>query len=487
MKLLKDILYKAPLEEMIGSPNVAITGIQFDSRKVESYHVFVAVRGTQSNGHDFIEKAIEKGAIAVVCEEMPQQLNPQICYVRVRNSSEALAYMASNFYEYPSKELKLVGVTGTNGKTSTVTLLHDLFTGLGYKCGMLSTVVNKIGKKELNSTHTTPDAVSINALIREMVDSGCDYCFMEVSSHAIDQHRVTGLQFKVAVFTNITHDHLDYHITFDNYIKAKKALFDFLPNDAMALINKDDKRAGVMVQNTEASVRTYSLNSMADFKGKVLENHFDGLHLNFNGNELWTRLVGKFNASNLLAVYGVALLLKQDNIAVLTEISKLGKVEGRFESLLSDEGVIGIVDYAHTPDALKNVLSTIKEIRTGNEEVITLIGCGGDRDKSKRPEMAQIACEMSTRVILTSDNPRTENPDDILNDMKKGVPPLHFKKTLSISDRKEAIRAAVAFAKPGDIILVAGKGHEKYQEINGVKHPFDDKAILKELFNLETN
>lgn len=487
MKLLKDILYKAPLEEMIGSPNVAITSIQFDSRKVESYHVFVAVRGTQSDGHNFIDKAIEKGAIAVVCEEMPEQLNPQICYVRVRNSAEALAHMACNFYDHPSKELKLVGVTGTNGKTSVVTLLHELFTGLGYKCGMLSTVVNKIGKKELNSTHTTPDAVSVNALIREMLDSGCDYCFMEVSSHAIDQHRVTGLQFKVAVFTNITHDHLDYHKTFDNYIKAKKALFDNLSEDAYALINKDDKRGGVMVQNTEALAYTYSLSGMADFKGKVLENHFDGLQLNFNGNELWTRLVGKFNASNLLAVYGAANLLKQDNIAVLTEISKLGKVEGRFESLKSAEGIIGIVDYAHTPDALKNVLSTIKEIRTGNEEVITVVGCGGDRDKSKRPEMAQIACEMSTRVILTSDNPRTENPDDILNDMKKGVPPLHFKKTLSISDRKEAIRAAVAFAKPGDIILVAGKGHEKYQEINGVKHPFDDKAILKELFNLETN
>ena len=484
MKILKDILYKTGLEEVIGTTNVAIENVFFDSRAVESFSLFVAVSGTQVDGHKFIDKAIEKGAVAVVCEQLPEVLNKDITYVKVGNSAEALGYIACNFYDNPSEELKLVGVTGTNGKTSVVTLLHQLFQSLGYKCGMLSTVVNKIGDDVLNATHTTPDALSVNRLMHEMVEEGCDYCFMEASSHAIDQHRVTGLDFDVAVFTNITHDHLDYHKTFKNYINAKKLLFDNLKPEAFALVNNDDRNGAVMVQNTSAKVQTYGVKTMTDFKAKVIENQFTGLQLSIDGNDVWTRLVGGFNAYNLLAVYGVAVLLEQDKMDVLTAVSKLDTVNGRFEYIKTPSDIAGIVDYAHTPDALENVLETIKEIRTRNEQVITVVGCGGDRDKAKRPEMARIACKFSDKVIFTSDNPRSEEPDVIIADMQAGVPPQDFKKTLSITNRKEAIKAAVTMAESGDIILVAGKGHETYQEIKGVRHDFDDMAVLTELFQM---
>jgi len=481
MKLLKDILYRARIEEVIGSTNLAIDAIQFDSRKVEAFTAFVAVKGTQVDGHEFVEQAILKGAVAIICEDLPEQFRAGVTYVRVQNSSEALAFMAANFYDQPSQEIKLVGVTGTNGKTSVVTLLHQLFSQLGYQAGMLSTVVNKIGRQELASTHTTPDVIAVNRLLREMVDAGCDFCFMEASSHAIHQHRVTGLAFDVAVFTNITRDHLDYHETFDNYIVAKKALFDGLGSQAFALVNKDDNHSEVMVQNSAARVRTFSVRELADFKAKIIENQFTGLQLNINGNDVWTKLVGKFNASNLLAVYGVAELLDQETIDVLTEMSRLNTVEGRFQYIKTADNIAGIVDYAHTPDALENVLKTVKEIRTGNEQVITVVGCGGDRDSGKRPLMAETACQFSDRVILTSDNPRTEDPQQILDDMQAGVPAQHFKKTTQVINRKEAIKAAILEAQPGDIVLIAGKGHEKYQEINGVKHDFDDMAIMKEL------
>lgn len=484
MKILKDILYKTGLEEVIGTTNVAIENVLFDSRAVESFSLFVAVSGTQVDGHKFIDKAIEKGAVAVVCEQLPEVLNKDVTYVKVGNSAEALGYIACNFYDNPSEELKLVGVTGTNGKTSVVTLLHQLFQSLGYKCGMLSTVVNKIGDDVLNATHTTPDALSVNRLMHEMVEEGCDYCFMEASSHAIDQHRVTGLDFDVAVFTNITHDHLDYHKTFKNYINAKKLLFDNLKPEAFALVNNDDRNGAVMVQNTSAKVQTYGVKTMTDFKAKVIENQFTGLQLSIDGNDVWTRLVGGFNAYNLLAVYGVAVLLEQDKMDVLTAVSKLDTVNGRFEYIKTPSDIAGIVDYAHTPDALENVLETIKEIRTRNEQVITVVGCGGDRDKAKRPEMARIACKFSDKVIFTSDNPRSEEPDVIIADMQAGVPPQDFKKTLSITNRKEAIKAAVTMAESGDIILVAGKGHETYQEIKGVRHDFDDMAVLTELFQM---
>jgi UDP-N-acetylmuramoyl-L-alanyl-D-glutamate--2,6-diaminopimelate ligase len=482
MKLLKDLLYKARIEEVVGSTNVAIDAIAFDSRKVGAFSAFVAVVGTLADGHDYIDRAVDKGAVAVICEQLPEVQRTGVSYVRVKSSSEALAHMACNFYNHPSSKLKLIGVTGTNGKTSVVTLLHALFTGLGYKAGMLSTVVNKIGREELASTHTTPDALSVNKLLARMVDEGCDYCFMEASSHAIHQHRVTGLDFNVGVFTNITRDHLDYHKTFDNYIAAKKGLFDMLGAQAYALVNKDDNHAEIMVQNSAAKTKTFSVRELADYKAKIIENRFSGLQLNINGNDVWTKLVGKFNAYNLLAVFGVADLMGQDKLAVLTELSNLNTVEGRFQYLRTKDNISGIVDYAHTPDALENVLKTIKDIRTGNEQVITVVGCGGDRDAGKRPEMARIACEFSTKVILTSDNPRTEDPQTIIDDMQEGVPPQHFKKTMQVVSRKEAIKAAILAAEPGDILLIAGKGHEKYQEINGVRHDFDDMAIMKELF-----
>jgi UDP-N-acetylmuramoyl-L-alanyl-D-glutamate--2,6-diaminopimelate ligase len=480
MKLLKDILYKAGLEEVSGTTNLAVSGIVFDSRKVKKDSLFIATRGTNVDGHAYINKAIELGALAIVCEEYPETLLENITYVKVKDTAFALAIIASNFYDNPSEKLKLVGVTGTNGKTTTVTLLYNLFKQLGYTVGLLSTVKNKIQNEVIPSTHTTPDAVALNELLSKMVEKGCQYAFMEVSSHAVVQHRTTGLTFAGGVFTNITHDHLDYHKTFDEYIKAKKGFFDKLGDEAFALTNKDDANGKVMLQNTSATKVTYALKSVADHKCRIIENHLNGLLLNIDGQELWVKLIGNFNAYNVLAVYSVAILLKQDRTNVLTALSLLNAVEGRFQQIKSTSGIIGIVDYAHTPDALKNVLETIKTIRTGNEQVITLIGCGGDRDTSKRPVMAKIACELSNKVILTSDNPRSEDPEEILNQMQAGIDPVEMKKTLRISDRKEAIRTACTFAKPGDIILIAGKGHENYQEIKGVKHPFDDYEILKE-------
>ena len=480
MRLLTDILYKAGLEEIIGTTNVAVSSITFDSRKVKKDSLFIAVKGTAVDGHNFITQAIETGAIAIVCEEIPTTQLENITYVKVKNANYALGIIAANFYDNPSQKLKLVGVTGTNGKTTTVTLLYNLFKSLGYTVGLLSTVKNKINNEELVATHTTPDAISLNELLNKMLEKGCQYVFMEVSSHAIVQHRVTGITFAGGVFTNITHDHLDYHKTFDEYIKAKKTFFDNLSEEAFALTNKDDANGMVMLQNTKATRVTYALKSPADHKCRIVENHLNGLLLNIDNKEVWVKLIGMFNAYNVLAVYSVAVLLKQDATNILTALSTLNSVEGRFQYLKSETGIIGIVDYAHTPDALKNVLETIKGIRTGNEQVVTLAGCGGDRDAAKRPIMAKIACQFSNKVILTSDNPRSEDPEEILNQMQKGIDPVDAKKTLRITDRKEAIKTACSLAKPGDIILIAGKGHEKYQEIKGVKHPFDDFEILKE-------
>lgn len=484
MKLLKDILYKVGLTEVNGSTNVAITAISFDSRKIEKDSLFVAVKGTQSDGHKYIDETIAKGAVAVLCEELPQTMNEKITYVKVKDTSLALGIVASNFYDNPSEHIKLVGVTGTNGKTTTVTLLFNLFKKLGYKAGLLSTVKNQINNDVVSATHTTPDSLQLNALLRQMIDKGCTHCFMEVSSHAVVQNRISGIHFEGGVFTNITHDHLDYHKTFEEYIKAKKRFFDSLGAEAFALTNKDDANGEVMLQNTRALKRTYSLRTMADFKCKVVENQFSGLLLNIDNSEVWSKLIGSFNAYNLLAVYATAVLLKEDKTNILTTLSSLSSVEGRFQYVRADNGIIGIVDYAHTPDALLNVLKTINDIRTGNERVITVVGCGGDRDAAKRPIMAKIACDLSNKVILTSDNPRSEDPDAIIKEMQKGVDGVNRKKTLSITDRSEAIKTACSFAKSGDIILVAGKGHEKYQEIKGVKHSFDDMLVLQENLKL---
>ncbi len=484
MKLLKDILYKVGLVEVISSTNIAITAVSFDSRKIEKDSLFVAVKGTQSDGHKYIEDTIAKGAIAVLCEALPLIINDKVTYIKVNNSALALGIVAANFYDNPSEKIDLVGVTGTNGKTTTVTLLFNLFRKLGYKAGLLSTVQNKINNDTIPSTHTTPDAIELNALLRQMLDSGCTHCFMEVSSHAVVQNRIAGIHFTGGVFTNITHDHLDYHRTFDEYIKAKKGFFDMLGADAFALVNKDDPNGLVMIQNTKATKKTYSLRTMADFRCKVVENQFNGLLLNIDNNDVWSKLIGNFNAYNLLAVYATAILLKEDKTNVLTTLSTLNAVEGRFQYVRTDNGIVGIVDYAHTPDALMNVLKTINDIRTGNEHVITVVGCGGDRDSAKRPVMAKIACDMSNKVILTSDNPRSEDPDTIIKQMQQGVDAVNYKKTISITNRSEAIKTACSIAKPGDIILVAGKGHEKYQEIKGIKHPFDDMLVLKENLKL---
>jgi len=480
MKLLSDILYKVKLDTVMGSTHMAISSVTFDSRKVKKDSLFVATSGTSSDGHAFIDKAIESGAIAIVCEEFPEKKNETITYVKVSDSSVALGIIACNYFDNPSEKIKLVGVTGTNGKTTTVTLLFNLFRSLGYSAGLLSTVQNKINNTIIPATHTTPDPLSLNELLNAMVEQNCEYAFMEVSSHAVVQNRIAGITFAGGVFTNITHDHLDYHITFDEYIKAKKKFFDQLPNTAFALVNRDDKNGVVMMQNTKAQKNTYGLRNVADFKCKIIENHLNGLLLQIDGQELWVKLIGTFNAYNVLAVYATAILLRQDKTNVLTALSNLNSVEGRFQYIKSPNGVIGIVDYAHTPDALKNVLETIKDIRSGNEQVITVVGCGGDRDNAKRPVMAAIACEYSSKVILTSDNPRSEDPEEILNQMQKGINPVDAKKTLRITDRKEAIKTALSLSKSGDIILVAGKGHEKYQEIKGVKYPFDDFEILKD-------
>ncbi len=484
MKLLSDILYKVKLEEIIGSTHVAISSIVFDSRKVKKDSLFVATKGAADDGHIYIQKAIELGAIAIVCEEIPKDKNDQITYVKVADSTYALGVMACNYYDNPSEKLKLVGITGTNGKTTTVTLLFNLFKSLGYSVGLLSTVQNKINNTVIPSTHTTPDAITLNELLFKMEEQGCEFVFMEVSSHAIIQNRIAGINFTGALFSNITHDHLDYHKTFDEYIKAKKQFFNLLPSTAFALTNRDDKNGMVMLQNTKANKYTYGLKNIADYKCKIIESHLNGLLLNIDNHEVWVKLIGTFNAYNILSVYATAVLLKQDITSVLTALSNLNSVEGRFQYVKSPNGVIGIIDYAHTPDALKNVLETVKEIRSGSEQVITLVGCGGDRDSAKRPIMAAIACEYSNKVILTSDNPRTEDPEEILNQMQAGVNPVDVKKVLRITDRREAIKIACSFSSKGDIILIAGKGHEKYQEINGVKHDFDDLEILKETIKI---
>lgn len=484
MKLLKDILYKVRLVGVIGSTNSSVSSIAFDSREVQRNGLFVAVKGTASNGHEFIDKAIETGAKAVVCEVLPENIVSGVTYIQVEDSKQALGYVASNFYENPSSKLKLVGVTGTNGKTTTTSLLFDLFQKLGYKVGLISTVVYRIGEKEIKSTHTTPNAIRLNELFSQMVEEEVDYCFMEVSSHAIHQGRIEGLEFAGGVFTNITHDHLDYHNTFKEYIGVKKSFFDGLSKSSFAITNADDKNGMVMMQNTKAEVITVARKTDADFRVKVIENQFSGLQLSINGTEVWVKLIGDFNAYNLVSVYAVAKQLHEDELEILTQMSLLNNVEGRFEYIKTKGNVIGIVDYAHTPDALKNVLQTISNIRTGNEKVITVVGCGGDRDKTKRPLMADIACKLSDKVILTSDNPRTENPSAILEDMQAGVEALDYKKTLTITDRKEAIKTASALAEENDIILVAGKGHENYQEINGERFPFDDLEILSETLKI---
>lgn len=480
MKNLQDILYGVKLLETHGATNIDFTEIQFDSRKVKDGAVFVATKGVQVDGHEFIQKSLDAGAVAIVCEELPTNLANGITYIKVSDSHEALGLMASNYFEQPSKQLKLVGITGTNGKTTTTTLAHDLITDLGYPAGLISTVVNKVNQEEIPATHTTPNPLALNELLREMVDAGCEFCFMEVSSHAIHQKRIAGLDFDIAAFSNITHDHLDYHKTFKEYIHAKKMFFDGLGGNAIAITNIDDANGLVMTQNTKAKVKTLALKTLADYKAKILENSFSGLVLSLNNQDVWTNLIGGFNAYNVLTVFAIAVELGLDEVEVLTGISKLKSVEGRFEYLKSDKNVIGIVDYAHTPDALKNVLSTIQSVRTRNEQVLTVVGCGGDRDKTKRPLMAEIACEFSDKVILTSDNPRTEDPELILKDMQAGVPVEKSARALSITNRAEAIKVACSLAESGDIILVAGKGHEKYQEINGERFPFDDFETLQE-------
>jgi len=485
MALLQDILYKAGIRSVTGRTDVEVKNVQTDSRKITNGSVFIAIRGVNVDGHQFIEKVVTNGAVAVVAEQLPVVLKEGVTYVQVENSGIAAGFIAHNFYGQPSEKIKLVGVTGTNGKTTIATLLYKLFTALGYQCGLLSTVQNRVGEKVIEATHTTPDQVSINALLKEMVDTGCTHAFMESSSHAIHQHRIAGLKFAGGIFSNITHDHLDYHKTFDEYIKVKKSFFDTLGVTAFAISNADDKRGVVMLQNSVAHRYLYSLRTMADFKGKILENSLTGLVMTVNDQEVHFRLIGEFNAYNLLAVYGAAICLGEDKQEVLRCLSILTGAEGRFDYIISKgEQVIGIVDYAHTPDALLNVLATIRNLRKGYEQVITVVGCGGDRDKTKRPIMAEVAAEHSDRVILTSDNPRSEDPAQILRDMEAGLNTAAKRKTISIADRKEAIKTAVSFSKTDDIVLIAGKGHEKYQDIKGVKYPFDDKEILIEMFEM---
>ena len=483
--MLKDILYKVSIKSVSGNTGIAVKDLQTDSRKVSAGSCFIALVGTATDGHNFIDTAIESGASAIVCEMLPQQLKDHVTYVQVENSAIAAGYMSHNFYEEPSSKLKLLGVTGTNGKTTIATLLWSLFTSLGYKCGLISTVQNQVGNTVIESTHTTPDAISLNKLLKQMLDNGCEYVFMECSSHAIQQHRITGLQFAGGIFTNITHDHLDYHKTFDEYIRVKKSWFDTLPKTAFAISNADDKRGGVMLQNSAAKKYYYSLKTMADFKGKILDNSLSGLHMTINDTEVHFKMIGEFNAYNLLAVYGTAVSLGQNKTKVLEVLSGLSGAEGRFDYFLStNQHIVGIVDYAHTPDALLNVLATIKNLRNGNEKVITVVGCGGNRDKTKRPVMAEVACEYSDKVIFTSDNPRNEDPLEILKDMEAGVNVVARKKYITIADRKEAIKTAVSLSNAEDIVLIAGKGHEKYQDIKGVKYDFDDKKVLREMFEL---
>ena len=480
MVQLKDILYKTTINVVVGNTGIKVNAIAFDSRKVTKNDVFVAVKGTAVDGHNYIEKAIENGATAIVCEILPSNLIDDITYIEVDNAGRALAFMASNYYQNPSENLKLIGVTGTNGKTTVATLLYQLFKKAGFKVGLLSTVKIMVNNKAYEATHTTPDSLTINRYLNEMNLEGVEFCFMEVSSHGIHQNRTEGLQFEGGIFTNLTHDHLDYHDTFAEYRDVKKSFFDNLSKQAFALVNIDDKNGLVMLQNTKARKVTYALKTYADYKAQILENQFGGLLLKINESEVWTRLIGSFNAYNVLAIYATAELLGLEKVESLRLISGLESVAGRFQYLVSDENITAIVDYAHTPDALKNVLETINSIRTNNEELITVVGCGGDRDKTKRPKMGHIASALSTKVIFTSDNPRSEVPEAIIEDIEKGVEPQNFKKTISIVDRKQAIKTACQMAQPNDIILIAGKGHETYQEIKGLRSDFDDYKIVQE-------
>lgn len=481
MIVLKEIIYKVAIEAVKGSTDIAINKLDFDSRKMEANDVFVAIRGSISDGHDYIEKAINLGAIAVVCDTFPENLISGITYIQVKDTNKALAFMAANYYGNPSSNLKLVGITGTNGKTTIASLLYQLFKKAGFKVGLLSTVKILVDTIEYKATHTTPDSITINHYLKEMTEAGVEYCFMEVSSHGIHQKRTEALHFAGGIFTNLSHDHLDYHPTFAEYRDVKKSFFDNLPKTAFALSNIDDKNGAVMLQNTAAKKLTYALKSYADYKAQILENQLSGLLLKINGNEVWVKLIGTFNAYNLLAIYGTAIELGLENLEVLRLLSDLESVSGRFQFIVSNSNITAIVDYAHTPDALENVLKTINDIRTKNEQLITVVGCGGNRDKAKRPIMANIATELSDKTILTSDNPRNEIPEEIINEMEQGVAAQNYKKSLSITDRKQAIKTACQLAQPNDIILIAGKGHETYQEINGVRHHFDDMETVTEL------
>ena len=484
MKTLKDILKNIKIIQLAGDENLTVNEICFDSRTVKPGCLFVATRGTKTDGHEYIPVAIEKGAVAVVCETVPPNATSSVTFIQVEDASYALGFLASAFFDHPSSKLKLVGITGTNGKTTTVTLLYRMFRELGYKAGLISTVIYYVNEREVEATHTTPDSIQLNRLMCQMVEEGCEYCFMEVSSHSIVQHRIAGLQFAGGIFSNLTHDHLDFHKTFNDYLKAKQLFFDGLSKDAFALTNIDDRNGKIMVQNSKAVVKTYSLRAMADFRCKILESHFDGTQLQIDGTEVWTNFIGEFSAYNLLAVYASALLLGEKKDDVLRIISTLTSVAGRFEYLRSRTGITAIVDYAHTPDALENVLRAINQIRSGAEQLITVVGAGGDRDRAKRPIMAKVAAENSTKVILTSDNPRSEDPATIISEMMVGVGIPDRRRVLNITDRREAIRTAIMLALKGDIILVAGKGHENYQEIKGVKHHFDDKEIINEQFQM---
>lgn len=483
MTQLKDLLYKVSIEAVKGSTEIAVRNIGFDSRKIGQDDVFIAIRGTVSDGHDFIETVINQGATAIVCDTFPSVIVNGITYIQVKDTNKALAFLAANFYGNPSQHLKLVGITGTNGKTTIASLLYQLFKKAGYKSGLISTVKILVDETEYKATHTTPDSLSINKYLREMVTAGVDFCFMEVSSHGIHQKRTEALQFAGGVFTNLSHDHLDYHDTFAEYRDVKKSFFDSLPRTAFALTNIDDKNGLVMLQNTIAKKLTYALKTYANYRAQILENQLTGLLLKINESEVWVRLIGTFNAYNLLAIYGTAVNLGLEELEVLRLLSEVESVSGRFQFIVSKNKITAIVDYAHTPDALENVLRTISDIRTKNEQLITVVGCGGDRDKTKRPIMADIASNMSDKVILTSDNPRSEDPEDIISDMEKGVQPQNYKKTIAITDRKQAIKTACQLAGPKDIILIAGKGHETYQEIKGVRYDFDDMAIVKELLD----
>jgi len=483
--ILQEILYKVRIRSVHGRLSVEVKDLQLDSRKVGRGSAFIAVKGTHQDGHRFIEIAADAGSSAIICEEIPAELRENVTYIQVENSAAAAGLLAHNFYGQPSEKLRLVGVTGTNGKTTIATLLYKLFSSLGYTCGLLSTVQNQVGEKTFAATHTTPDAISLNELLREMLDEGCTHVFMETSSHAIHQQRIEGLFFTGAVFSNITHDHLDYHKTFDEYIRVKKSFFDALPSASFALSNIDDKRGEVMLQNTAAARFTYSLKTMADFKGKILENNLTGLVMLVNDQEVHFRLIGEFNAYNLLAVFGAAVCLGEEKSEVLRNLSVLSGAEGRFDYMISPrEKIVGIIDYAHTPDALENVLGTLRKLRKNDERIITVVGCGGDRDRTKRPVMGEVACRLSDQVVFTSDNPRSEEATAIIGEMEAGLNSAARRKFIAIADRKEAIKTAISLTHPSDIVLVAGKGHEKYQEIRGVKYPFDDKAVLKEVFEL---